>query len=361
MNIIFKIILLLLIIGIGVLTYTTVDHGRGELNTDETSSDIGDDDDDNDIPSRVVNVEGRIAVRLDSALQKQNGIKTHLLESMEIHTEVEAFGQVLNINDLIELRTRINRLNGEKNIVLSELSAANKKLARLKILHKEAANISTRQLQEIEAVTLIKQAKLNTLNIELRDVRTQAEQAWGSVLISWVLDDQTEHFEKVLRGEEVIVFVALRAEDTLPDDTNVIYIARNVNRSSAQKAYYISPAIASDHVLQGETYYFRADANKSQYRADMHVHVWVPQSSETLSGVFIPESAVVWSNGKSWVYIKERDELFIKHVINDPIEIGNGVFVRDGLSVGDEVVNSGAQMLLAEEYRWSIPDEDDNP
>ena len=102
-------------------------------------------------------------------------------------------------------------------------------------------------------------------------------------------------------------------------------------------------------------------ANKSQYRADMHVHVWVPQSTETLSGVFIPESAVIWSNGKSWVYVKESDELFIKRVINDPVEMGNGVFVSGGLTAGDEVVTSGAQMLLAEEYRWSIPDEDDNP
>ncbi len=360
MNIIFKIILLLLIIGMGVLTYSTIDHGGGKLNSSETGPDIGDDDDD-DIPSRVVNVEGRIAVRLDTVLQKQNGIQTHLLESMEIHTEVDAFGRVLNINGLVELRSRINRLNGEKNIVLSELSAANKKLTRLKILHKEAANISTRQLQEVEAVTLIKKAKLNTLNMELRDVRTQAEQVWGAVLISWVLDNQTDPFEKVLIGEEVIVFVALRVEDTLPDDIKIIYIGRNGNRSSAQEAYYISPAIKSDHLLQGETYYFRADTNKSQYRADMHVHVWVPQSAETLSGVFIPESAVIWSNGKSWVYVKESEELFLKRVINDPVEMGNGVFVPGGLTAGDEVVTSGAQMLLAEEYRWSIPDEDDNP
>ncbi len=93
----------------------------------------------------------------------------------------------------------------------------------------------------------------------------------------------------------------------------------------------------------------------------MHVHAWIPQSSETLSGVFVPESAVVWSNGKSWVYIKDSEELFLKRAINDPVELGNGVFVFDGLTVGDEVVISGAQMLHAEEYRWSIPDEDDNP
>ena len=356
MNIIFKIILLLLIIGMGVMTYSIFDNedgGHAEV--------ISDDEDDDNIPSRVVKVEGQLAVRLDMALQTQNGIKIQSVEPMDLQTEVDAFGRVFNINVLVELRSNVNKINGEKNIVLSELSAANKKLNRLKVLHKEAANVSTRQLQEVEAESKTQQAKLDTLNSKLTDVRTEAEQTWGPVLTSWVLDNRSDAFEKVLSGEEIILLVALRAEDTLPENTQTIYISRNGNRSSAKKAYYISPAIESDHILQGETYYFRAVVNKSQYRANMHVHVWVPQSTDAVSGVFVPESAVVWSSGKSWVYVKNGEETFIKRVLNHPVVLGDGLFVASGLAVGDEVVSSGAQMLLAEEYRWSIPDEDDNP
>lgn len=93
----------------------------------------------------------------------------------------------------------------------------------------------------------------------------------------------------------------------------------------------------------------------------MHVHVWVPLTSESITGVFVPESAVVWSSGKPWVYIKNSEELFIKRVISNPVELDEGIFVAKDLEVGAKVVTSGAQMLLAEEYRWSIPDEDDNP
>ena len=176
-----------------------------------------------------------------------------------------------------------------------------------------------------------------------------------------MIDNETDVFEQLLSGENVIVSVALRANDTLPDQTEYIYIGRNGNRSTAQKAVYISPAIKSNTVLQGETYYFLADASMDKYRTGMHVHVWVPQTSESISGVFVPESAVVWSSGKPWVYIKNSEELFIKHVINSPVELDEGLFVATGLQVGDKIVISGAQMLLAEEYRWSIPDEDDNP
>jgi rhodanese-related sulfurtransferase len=356
MNIIFKIILLLLIVSMGILTYSSFKNEGGE--SDETELGI---DDDYDIPSRVVKVKGQHAIRLGIALQEQSGIKTQKLEAMDVREEFDAFGRIFNINGLVELHTNLNKIRGQKNVVLSELTAANKKLKRLQILHREAANISTRQLQEVEAESITQQAKLKTLNSELTDVRTEAEQAWGSVLTAWVIDNDTDAFEQLLSGKNVIVTVSLRANDTLPDQTEYVYIGRNGNRSLAQKAVYISPAIESDSMLQGETYYFLADASLDKYRAGMHVHVWVPQTSESISGVFVPESAVVWSSGKPWVYTRDSEELFIKHVINNPVELDEGIFVAEGLEVGDKVVTSGAQMLLAEEYRWSIPDEDDNP
>jgi len=356
MNIIFKIILLFLIISMGIITWSSFNNEGGESDKAE----LGIDDDD-DIPSRMVSVKGQNAIQLDIALQEQSGIRAQELKAMDIREEVDAFGRVFNINGLVELRSNLNKINGQKNVVLSELAVANKKLKRLQVLHKEAANISTRQLQDAEAESITQQAKLRTLNSQMSDVLAEARQAWGPVLTGWVIDNQTDTFEQLLSGEKVIVFVALRAIDTLPDQTEYVFIGRNENRSSAQKAVYVSPAIESDLMLQGETYYFMADASRDKYRAGMHVHVWVPQTSESITGVFIPESAVVLSSGKSWVYTRISEDLFIKHVINNPVELDKGVFVAKGLEVGDNVVTSGAQMLLAEEYRWSIPDEDDNP
>jgi len=356
MNIIFKIILLLLIVSMGIMTYSLFkDEGGGS-----DKAELGIDDDDA-IPSRMVSVDGQHAIRLDIELQQQSGIKTRKLEAMEVREELDAFGQIFNINGLVELRSNLNKIKGQKNIVLSELAAANKKLKRLQVLHKEAANISTRQLQEVEAESITHQARLKTLNSELTDVRTEAEQVWGSVLTAWAIDNDIDAFEQLLSGKNVIVSISLRAKDTLPDQTEYVYVGRNGNRTLAQKAVYISPAIESDSMLQGETYYFLADASMDKYRSGMHVHVWVPQTSESISGVFVPESAVVWSSGRPWIYIRDSEELFIKHVINNPVELDQGIFVAEGLEVGDKVVTSGAQMLLAEEYRWSIPDEDDDP
>ncbi|RKZ71639.1 MAG: hypothetical protein DRQ48_02975, partial [Gammaproteobacteria bacterium] len=102
MNIIFKIILLFLIVSMGIMTYSLFNDEAGE--SDE--SELGIDDDD-DIPSRMVNVDGQHAIRLDIDLQEQSGIKTRKLEAMEVREEVDAFGRVFNINGLVELRSNL--------------------------------------------------------------------------------------------------------------------------------------------------------------------------------------------------------------------------------------------------------------
>ena len=73
-----------------------------------------------------------------------------------------------------------------------------------------------------------------------------------------------------------------------------------------------------------------------------------------VKGVFIPSSAVVWWQGKAWVYLQrkegqfERIEIPIEHAVQD------GWFASNGLSDSDKVIVTGAQLLLSEELRSQI-------
>jgi hypothetical protein len=69
---------------------------------------------------------------------------------------------------------------------------------------------------------------------------------------------------------------------------------------------------------------------------------------------------VIWYAGRQWVYIKVSDELFVRRALRTNHETARGWLTRDGFSAGELVVIAGGQMLLSEEFRWQIPEEDDD-
>ncbi len=92
----------------------------------------------------------------------------------------------------------------------------------------------------------------------------------------------------------------------------------------------------------------------------MRLDAWIPQAGIATSGVAIPLSAVVWFNGKPWVYLKADAQTFSRHPVTEHVEYGDAWFVSQGFRAGDEVVVTGGQLLLSEEFRRQIPAEGDD-
>ena len=69
----------------------------------------------------------------------------------------------------------------------------------------------------------------------------------------------------------------------------------------------------------------------------------------SLQGLVIPASAVVWSEGKAWAYVQVSPERFSRSPVTTDVPVDNGFFAAQGFSPGDRVVIVGAQALLSEE------------
>lgn len=95
------------------------------------------------------------------------------------------------------------------------------------------------------------------------------------------------------------------------------------------------------------------------------VEVCLPAGLER-SGVIVPESAVVWSEGKAWIYLQQPREPareaadadqtgapgqapFVRREIPTDLPVPHGWFVS-GLPPETRVVVSGAQLLLSAEF-----------
>jgi hypothetical protein len=93
----------------------------------------------------------------------------------------------------------------------------------------------------------------------------------------------------------------------------------------------------------------------------MKLFAWIEESGVNIEGLFVPESAVIWYANQPWIYLVQDDELFIRKPLSDVRKINDGWLLKDdSLIGGDLLVTKGGQTLLSEEFKWAIPDEDDD-
>jgi hypothetical protein len=90
-----------------------------------------------------------------------------------------------------------------------------------------------------------------------------------------------------------------------------------------------------------------ADAGEGE-----HLLAWA-RVGEAESGVEIPASAVVISNGKYWCYVEEKPGVFVRTEVDTSMPTADGYFVKEGVSAGDKVVIASAGQLLAREMNPS--------
>ena len=111
-------------------------------------------------------------------------------------------------------------------------------------------------------------------------------------------------------------------------------------------------------MLQGETHLYRTAADG--LRTGMRLYAWLPGTGFSGTGINIPVESIIWYAGKPWAYVQEDEETFSRRSLVDPVQSNNTWLVRENFQIGEKIVVSGAQTLLSEEFKFAIPDEDDD-
>lgn len=317
-----------------------------------------DDDDEDEDNGQQQLVDGSLVVKISKKTQQFAGIKTALTENISVRSEDSAFSSVIDIESLLVMRANYRNTQAKRNVINTSYKNASKQLEQLKVLHKEAANISARELQLAKSKWDEDKARIQAIDIELQNIKDNMIQKWNTKISELALKVDSAIFERLIKREEYIILVSLKAEQQLNLDTAFVFVNREDDRRNARKAYFISDAPFSDNTLQGETYFFRTRGDK--LRIGMRLYVWLPNTGFTGEGVNIPAEAIVWYAGKPWAYIQIDEEHFSRRSLLDPIHASDSWLVTENFKVGDKIVVSGAQTLLSEEFKYAIPDEDDD-
>lgn len=309
-------------------------------------------------PNRVKQVKGATVVTLSKDGQKQSDIQTVSLTSSQHQKTLNTLGNVISIDTLIELRTRYLNAKANANIARASLANSKQDYQRMQSLNRDDRNVSDHVMLAAQAAFKADQAKVQAAETEANNLNDTMRQTWGETLANEASKEPASaSLQSLLQHKEVLLLI------TLPADSNVkagetISVVPTGAQTKAINAKLVAASPQTDSTIQGRTYYFRAPAEN--LRAGMRVSVEMKDSASNKAsdGVAVPASAVVWYAGKPWVYKKQGEESFIRLPISTDNEINGGWFNRsEQLAAGDNLVVNGAQLLLSEEFKYQIKNE----
>jgi hypothetical protein len=298
--------------------------------------------------SRLTVFNGEAVVRLDLAAQQQSGIQTVALHNGLHHRQVRAYGAVADLQPLAELNHSYVNAHSQLRTAQARLAFAKAAFERAQTLYRGSPQtISLAQFQTAEASFQLDQASAEAAEAQLRALTQTARQLWGPVLAQ-ALVEGAPMITRLIEREDVLVQLTLRPGDLMAAPANALVQS---DTGSPIRIQYASAASKTDARIQGASFFYIAPAT-SGLQPGMHVLAFI-ESEQQLSGVDVPTTAVVWLEGRSWVFLQITPDSFARREIATDVATANG-YVVEGFPEAAKVVTRGAQMLLSEQFRSQI-------
>jgi hypothetical protein len=300
-------------------------------------------------PSRVSIQDGESVVTLVQATQIKSGIAVAPLEATSHQKELQAYGTVVEPQELVDLRNRYVAAKAQVKMSQATLEASHREYERLKALHGDKRNISDKTLQAAEASWRSDEANAHAAQEALHAIKGTARQRWGRVLAQWLFDASAA-FDRLMNQQDVLIQVTLPSGEQISSVPQTAWV--QAANGTFISAVLVSPSPRTDPRIQGMSFFYITSI-QPDFLPGMNIIAYLPVGSGN-QGVVVPDSAVVWWQGKAWVYVQKGTDQFIRREISTETPVKDGWFISKGLREAEMVVVNGSQLLLSEESRSQI-------
>jgi membrane fusion protein, multidrug efflux system len=302
-------------------------------------------------PAPSVSVmNGETVVTAGQKTQAASGIEVQALTLDSRRGETTAYGTVVDLQPLIDLRTRYRSAQTEAMVARTTLKASEQQYQRVRTLNQLDKNASDRALQAAQAAWETDRAKASAVALLADDVRALASARWGRALAEQVLDGGAKALAKLLSGQEVLLELAFPSGVSAPASVEIDVADANGKPLSAQ---WVAASPRADLLTRNPTFFYRAAA--TTLRAGWRVAARVPLGGDAAEGVFVPESAVIWHANQPWAYVRTDATHFVRRPLASARAVAGGWFATQGWRGGEQVVVAGAQLLFSEEFKPRQP------
>lgn len=337
-----------------VLFWVLVFYGKDEFEalTQQTEEEIA-------TPSRVANQDGMTIIHISPATQQQSEITTSALKSSKHQANISSYGNVLSLDSLVDLRTRYLAAKSEIEVLRTALAYNRAEYLRLQTLNQDDKNVSDKAVAVARSNINADEAKIAAAESSAKNIADSMRQLWGETVTQHATNvNKSQLLQSLTTNQSVLIQVTLPFDAIEPSEKTSIMVTPTASPGKSIPAVYVSRAPVSNTTIQGKTYFYMAQTK--QLRAGMQVSANSPTSSKASEGVIIPNTAIIWFAGKSWVYKKNSADKFTRLPVVTDSEVENGWFHQGKLKAGDAVVTNGAQLLLSEEFKSQITNENDD-
>lgn len=282
---------------------------------------------------------GETVIVLDAEARRRVSITLAPLTAATRAPEVKAFGTALDPTPFVVL-------HGE--LVAADVAASNStsQLARTKTLFEEGQNVSRRALDAAEAQQRSDAARL--LNAQQRWVLELGEA--GAKMNS---TDREQFVAKLARREAVLAHVELPAgEPTVNPVGARLTVSGKDEPLAVACAVYAAPSL--DRQTRGQAFLLLLEQAEPKVRPGAAITAYLTLPGKQERGVILPASAVVRAAGSAWTYVRTGDNQFTRRPVSTNTPMSEGWFVTQHFKPGEQVVVTGAQTLLSEEFKSQI-------
>jgi hypothetical protein len=291
-------------------------------------------------PAQITVENGQTFITVDEAAQKRLGFTIATVESTATRAQASLPGVVLGVQELGTARNNYIAAQAQLQKAKLQAGVAAKEYVRLKTL---SGDIAEKSLQAADAAMQSEQADVSAAEQQLGLQVAAIRQEWGSVAAAWVAEGSPQ-LQRLLEGEETLIQMTVPADAGFAAPKTISFETSGGARRTAK---LVSAFPRLDPRIQGSSFLYLA-SGRPGLAPGLSLQARLPVGN-LLRGVVIPASAVVWSEGKAWVYQQVAPERFTRSPIPTDLPVENGYFAAQGFSPGDKIVTVGAQALLSEE------------
>lgn len=264
------------------------------------------------------------------------------LEKAELKPQRSAFGRVLDPTPLVALD--------------GELAAAEAAIAASRAEHERTQKLLASGENTSRKIAETAEAQFRADEIKADGLRRRALIEWGAAFPARDASMRREFVEQLVVGDTALIRVDLLPGDALaepPQSARLVVLGREQQPVETQA---ITPAADTDPKTQAQGFILRVDRPPFALRPGMALTAWLELAQPPRAGFAIPRSAILRHDGRTWVYVQEEEEKFVRKpvLLDTPLPGDRGWFVAaegGGIAAADLLIVTGAQSLLSEELK----------